>query len=97
MTSINGGALRPPGGLHMEPKIFPEIDAALCDGCGRCLPACLSGALGVRAGKAALINPDLCRYDGSCELVCPTNAIRVPYAIGFRDDPARAAQTAPVS
>jgi ferredoxin len=81
----------------MEPKILPEIDAASCDGCGQCLPACSSGALGLQAGKAALIRPDLCRYDGNCELVCPTDAIRVPYAIVFRAEPAGAAQHRPLS
>ncbi len=81
----------------MEPKIFPEIDAALCDGCGKCLPACMSGALGVRAGKATLIRPDLCRYDGNCELVCPTDAIRVAYVIVFREDPAWAGQNPLIS
>ncbi len=70
----------------MEPKVLPEIDLAACDGCGRCLAACQHGALGVRSGKAMLLEPDLCRYDGNCELACPTNAIRVPYSIVFGED-----------
>jgi MinD superfamily P-loop ATPase len=72
----------------MEMVILPEIDARLCDGCGKCLPACRLGALGLRAGKASLLRPDLCQYDGACELICPQNAIRVPYQIVFRPDSA---------
>ena len=67
----------------MDPLILPEIEPALCDGCGKCLPACPSGALGLQAGKAALLRPALCHYDGNCELLCPTDAIRIPFAIVY--------------
>jgi NAD-dependent dihydropyrimidine dehydrogenase PreA subunit len=70
----------------VEPRVWPAIDAHLCDGCGKCLAACASNALGLSAGKAILARPDQCRYDGNCELACPKGAIRVPYTITFGDD-----------
>jgi heterodisulfide reductase subunit A len=65
----------------------PEIDTALCDGCGMCVAACPSGALALDAGKATIALPEACRWDGACELACPRGAIAVPYAIvlGNRD------------
>ncbi len=67
----------------------PEIDTTRCDGCGQCLPACASGALGLDGGKAVLVRPELCQWDSACELACPRSAIRVPYFVVFRDEPHR--------
>ncbi len=64
----------------------PEIDISRCDGCGLCVPACTSGALGLEAGKAVLLRPDLCRWDSACELACPRDAIHVPYLVVFGSD-----------
>ncbi len=63
----------------------PEIDMTRCDGCGLCLPACASGALGLDGGKAILARPELCQWDSACELACPRGAIRVPYFVVFGD------------
>jgi|YNPNPStandDraft_1061719.scaffolds.fasta_scaffold02190_1 NAD-dependent dihydropyrimidine dehydrogenase PreA subunit len=63
--------------------ILPEIDPALCNGCGECVAACQSHALALVAGKAVLVRPDLCQYDGGCEPVCPQGAIQLPYLIVF--------------
>ena len=62
-------------------EILPEIDLALCNGCGECLPACEAGALAVSAGKVTLARPDLCEYDGKCEPACPVQAIALPYFV----------------
>ena len=64
--------------------VYPEIDPALCDGCGQCVPACTPGALAIMEGKAMLALPERCEYDGKCEPACPRDAIRLPYLIVFR-------------
>jgi MinD superfamily P-loop ATPase len=67
--------------VSSQSLILPEIDLALCDGCGACVPACRPGALAVVNGKAALVQPKRCEYDGSCEPVCPHGAISLPYLV----------------
>ena len=56
-----------------------SIDRERCTGCGRCVSACLTGALALVDGKAKLINERLCDGFGSCIAVCPVNAIRLEY------------------
>lgn len=65
----------------MTSQVLPEIDPALCTGCGDCITACVSGALAMADDKAVLAHPDRCEYDGYCEPVCPTGAIQLPYVI----------------
>jgi NAD-dependent dihydropyrimidine dehydrogenase PreA subunit len=65
--------------------IYPEIDAAACNGCGDCLSACQAGALALIDGKAVLAFPDRCAYDADCEPACPVNAINLPFAIFLLD------------
>ncbi len=67
----------------MTAQVLPEIDAALCTGCGDCVIACRPAALAMVDGKAVLANPDRCEYDGACEPICPTGAIRLPYVVVF--------------
>jgi NAD-dependent dihydropyrimidine dehydrogenase PreA subunit len=62
-------------------RILPEIETAVCDGCGKCLTACDAGALALVSSKAILARPELCQYDGNCEPACPTGAISLPYVI----------------
>ena len=64
--------------------VYPEIDLALCDGCGKCIPACGPSALALAEGKAVLLHPERCEYDGGCEPACPQGAIDLPYSIVFR-------------
>lgn len=64
--------------------ILPEIDAAICTGCGDCVAACKPGALALHDGKAVLARPDLCEYDGQCEPACPVGAIDLPYVVVLR-------------
>ena len=67
----------------MKPAVLPEIDRALCTGCGDCLAACQPAALALVDGKAAIARPDLCEYDGGCEPACPSGAIQLPYLVVF--------------
>ncbi len=65
----------------MTVEVLPEIDPALCTGCGDCVTACKPRALALRGDKAVLVYPERCEYDGQCEPVCPVGAIQLPYVI----------------
>ncbi len=67
----------------MNSRTLPEINEALCTGCGECVSVCAPHALALAAGKAGWARPDLCAYGGSCELVCPVGAIQLPYQVLF--------------
>ncbi len=64
-----------------EGQWMPRIAQALCNGCGACIAACPSQALGWQAGKAGLLRPDQCSYCAACENICPVNAITLPYLV----------------
>ena len=52
----------------------PEVDEALCDGCGECGKFCQYHAI-VSFGTAPLVFPEMCHGCGGCTLVCPKKAI----------------------
>ena len=52
-----------------------HIDAAKCNGCGKCAAACHEGAIGMVNGKAKLLRDDYCDGLGDCLPECPTGAI----------------------
>jgi ferredoxin len=54
-----------------------EIDEALCDGCGQCVPACAEGAIQVIDGKARLVSEIYCDGLGACLGECPKGALKV--------------------
>lgn len=72
---------------------MPQIDSHLCDGCGICVQACPTHALGIRDGVAVLIQPDACHYCGECEANCPLLAIELPYLICSTDAEERIGHT----
>ncbi len=53
---------------------IPQVDEALCDGCGECSKFCEYHAI-VTFGTSPLIFPEMCHGCGGCTLVCPTKAI----------------------
>ncbi len=60
---------------------MPQIDAMKCTGCGDCITACPTDALGRRNEKATLVKPEACTYCAICEELCPVDAIVLPYLI----------------
>jgi len=53
---------------------IPQVDEALCDGCGECGRFCEFHAI-VSFGTAPLVFPELCHGCGGCARVCPKQAI----------------------
>jgi MinD superfamily P-loop ATPase len=53
---------------------IPQVDEALCDGCGECSKFCEYHAI-VTFGTAPLIFPEMCHSCGGCTRVCPKKAI----------------------
>ena len=54
-----------------------EINEALCDGCGLCVPACAEGAIRIIDGKAKLVKDKFCDGLGACLGECPRGALAV--------------------
>jgi MinD superfamily P-loop ATPase len=52
----------------------PEVDSALCDGCGECGKFCAYNAI-VSFGAEAVVFEDMCHGCGGCARVCPKGAI----------------------
>lgn len=70
----------------MDRAWIPKIDRRKCTACGDCIARCPTGALGLVAGKAAVIYPDACTYSAICEAICPVGAIELPYLIRWAED-----------
>ncbi|MEM2593488.1 MAG: 4Fe-4S binding protein [Candidatus Bathyarchaeia archaeon] len=58
-------------------RLIVTIDEEVCIGCGRCVKACLTGALQLVNGKSRLVDERRCDGFGSCIAACPNNAIRL--------------------
>ncbi len=54
-----------------------HIDQELCDGCGKCVPACEEGAIEIVDGKARLVAEKYCDGLGACLGECPTGALQI--------------------
>ena len=54
-----------------------HIEKERCDGCGRCEPACIEGALRIVDGKARLISDRFCDGSGACVEKCPLGALEI--------------------
>lgn len=52
-----------------------EIDAEACNGCGRCLKACPSGAVSGGKKKPHAIDASICDRCGMCHEVCESGAV----------------------
>ena len=60
----------------MKRKIV-NINEALCNGCGACIPKCVEGALQIVNGKAKIIKETYCDGLGACLGQCPQGAITI--------------------
>ena len=66
-------------------NFLPEVDAAACTGCGRCVSVCPVEAMSLVSAndphrpnrKRAELNADICLGCGVCTRVCPEDAIQL--------------------
>src|SRR5512136_1016039 len=54
-----------------------NINDALCNGCGSCIPKCAEGALQIVNGKAKIVKDLYCDGLGACIGHCPEGAISI--------------------
>lgn len=63
-------------GMHEPVSLHPFIDVNTCIGTGACVAACPEkDIIGIRNGKATIINASQCVGHGACFHACPTEAI----------------------
>ncbi len=63
-------------GLYEPISLHPVVDVKACIGTGACVAACPEkDILGIRNGKATVINASQCIGHGACFHACPTQAI----------------------
>jgi NAD-dependent dihydropyrimidine dehydrogenase PreA subunit len=63
-------------GLHEPVSLHPYVDVNSCIQTGACISACPEkDIIGIRNGKATIINASQCIGHGACFLACPTQAI----------------------
>lgn len=63
----------------------PELEASLCQGCGKCANFCRFGAIAVPKGQPIIFD-ELCHACGGCVMVCPHKALHeVDKQIGLVD------------
>jgi NAD-dependent dihydropyrimidine dehydrogenase PreA subunit len=72
--------------MMVEERWLPQIDKAVCTGCGDCVAVCPTGVLALVKGMAVVTTPSACSYCGDCEAICPVAAISLPYQIILASD-----------
>jgi len=53
------------------------IDNRKCDCCGKCIRACVEGALKIQDGKMYLLAEKYCDGCGACIEKCPLGALKI--------------------
>jgi NAD-dependent dihydropyrimidine dehydrogenase PreA subunit len=59
-----------------------KLDAACCNGCGRCEEVCPHAVFAIANRRAAIARLDFCMECGACALNCPVGAIAVATGAG---------------
>ena len=59
----------------MLSKRVAEVDRSRCVACGACAKECPRGAVAVRRGCFAAVEPLQCVGCGKCAKICPANCI----------------------
>ncbi len=67
---LNGLALR----QEIVSVRVPQLEAALCQGCGECARFCRFGAIAMPKGQPIIFD-ELCHACGGCVMVCPHKAL----------------------
>ena len=63
-------------GLHEPVSLYPVVDPRRCIKSGACVAACHEkDVLGIRNGRATIVNASRCIGHGACFLACPVEAI----------------------
>ncbi|HAZ13145.1 MAG: hypothetical protein A2X86_20885 [Bdellovibrionales bacterium GWA2_49_15] len=71
--------------LNEPVSLHPEINPALCVGCGSCVNACPEGEiLQLINHKSSLVSPTKCVGHGACEQSCPFGAIDLVFGTKTR-------------
>ena len=58
------------------------LDAARCNGCGRCEEVCPHAVFSIVDRKAAIVSRENCMECGACRMNCPVKAIEVSAGVG---------------
>jgi NAD-dependent dihydropyrimidine dehydrogenase PreA subunit len=61
----------------MASRNIVKIDEDKCNGCGKCVTACVEGAIKLINGKAKLVSETYCDGLGACIGHCPMDAITI--------------------
>jgi thioredoxin reductase/Pyruvate/2-oxoacid:ferredoxin oxidoreductase delta subunit len=66
-------------GMSEPPSLHPIFKPDKCIGCAACVPACPEHAIGIIAGKGALVSPTKCIGHGACAAACPVDGIELVF------------------
>ena len=78
IKNLGMGCAMREGKLVQHSTVAPQVNGALCKGCGLCRGYCPAGAISL-SGKKASIAGEMCIGCGECVVVCPEKAIDIQW------------------